>query len=106
VIINLVNNAIEAMGAIPARSRVLQIRTETDGEKSVTVSVEDTGPGIERDQLQRIFDAFITTKADGMGLGLAISRRIIEGHRGKLSASSDGKSGALFKIALPIFAKL
>jgi len=106
VIINLVNNAIEAMGAIPDRSRVLQIRTERDGEKSVTVSVEDTGPGIELDQLGRIFDAFITTKADGMGLGLAISRRIIEGHGGRLSASSDGKNGALFQIILPIFAKV
>ena len=106
VIINLVNNAIEAMGAIPDRSRVLQIRTERDGEKSVTVSLEDTGPGIELDQLGRIFDAFITTKADGMGLGLAISRRIIESHGGRLSASSDGKNGALFQIILPISAKV
>jgi signal transduction histidine kinase len=63
--------------------------------------LEDSGPGINPGRLESIFDPFITTKADGMGLGLAICRMIVERHDGKLSASSDGKNGARFQLVLP-----
>jgi signal transduction histidine kinase len=66
------------------------------------VSVQDSGPGIDPRQLDNVFNAFVSTKAHGTGLGLAISRIIVESHGGRLTASSDGKSGALFQFVLPI----
>jgi signal transduction histidine kinase len=66
------------------------------------VSVEDSGPGIDPKQLEKVFNAFVSTKAHGTGLGLAICRMIVEGHGGRLKASSDGKSGAQFQFVLPI----
>ena len=102
VIINIVHNAIEAMRAAPNRKCELLIETKRHDETAIAIYVEDTGPGIDPKQLHAIFDAFITTKMEGMGLGLAICRRIIEGHNGQLSAFSDGKSGARFEIILPV----
>ena len=102
IMINLCHNAIEAMATMTDQNRVLRIRTGRHGEKAIAVAVEDSGPGIDPKQLQGIFDAFVTTKAQGMGLGLAICRRIIESHGGQISALSDGKSGALFQFVLPI----
>ena len=102
VISNLVNNAIEAMNTAHNRNRVLQVRTQLREPASIVVEVQDTGPGIAAEQLDGIFGAFFTTKAKGMGLGLAICRMIIEHHGGQLTASSDGKTGALFKFVLPI----
>jgi PAS domain S-box-containing protein len=102
VIVNLVHNAIEAMDTTTDRSRVLRVKTERYGRDAVIVAVEDSGPGIDPTRLDDIFEAFITTKADGMGLGLAICRRIIEGHGGQLSALSDGKIGARFQFILPV----
>jgi len=102
VIINLVHNAIEAMDTTTDRSHVLNVSTELRGRDVILVAVEDSGPGIDPKQLEGIFDAFVTTKTNGMGLGLAICRRIIESHGGQLSAASDGKSGARFQFALPI----
>jgi C4-dicarboxylate-specific signal transduction histidine kinase len=102
VFVNLVHNAIEAMDTMIDRSRMLRVRTQLHGRDAVIVAVEDTGPGIDPQRLNAIFDAFVTTKAKGMGLGLAICRRIIENHGGELSALSDGKSGALFQFVLPI----
>jgi PAS domain S-box-containing protein len=102
VFVNLVHNAIEAMDTTTDRSRMLRVRTELHGRDAIIVAVEDSGPGIDPPQLNAIFDAFVTTKAKGMGLGLAICRRIIENHGGELSALSDGKSGALFQFVLPI----
>jgi signal transduction histidine kinase len=99
---NLIQNAIEAMDTVADRERVLRLRTELHGRDTVVVAVEDSGPGLDPTQLDSIFEAFVTTKAGGMGLGLAICRRIIEGHAGQLSASSDGKSGAQFQFILPI----
>lgn len=102
VIFNLVHNALEAMETIPTdRPRVLQIGTERRGQYAIAVSVDDSGPGIDPKHLGGIFDAFVTTKAHGMGLGLAICRMIIERHGGQLTASSDGMSGALFEFVLP-----
>jgi signal transduction histidine kinase len=102
VIFNLARNGIEAMDAIKSGDRVLQVKTEHSGSNVITVAVEDTGPGIEAKRLEGIFDAFFTTKAQGMGLGLAICRMIIDRHGGQLTASSGGKRGALFQFVLPI----
>jgi PAS domain S-box-containing protein len=102
VIINIVHNAIEAMRTTSDRKREVLIKTKRNNDASIAVDVQDTGPGIDPKQLHAIFDAFVTTKTEGMGLGLAICRRIIEGHDGQLSAFSDGKSGARFEIILPI----
>ena len=101
VLLNLARNAIEAMDAVKG-SRVLEVRTERDGTDAVIVAVRDTGPGIDPAKSDRVFDPFVTTKAKGMGLGLAICRMIIERHRGQITASSDGKRGALFQFVLPI----
>ena len=102
VIVNLVHNAVEAMETNTDRSRFLRVSTKLRGSDAIIVAVEDSGPGIDPRKLEGIFDAFVTTKADGMGLGLAICRRIVESHGGHLSAMSDGKSGAQFQCILPI----
>ena len=102
VLLNLVRNAIEAMDAVQDGSRVLGVRTERHERDAIIVAVKDTGPGIDTEKLDGIFEAFVTTKPQGMGLGLAICRMIIERHSGQLTASSDGKRGALFQFVLPI----
>jgi signal transduction histidine kinase len=102
VLFNLVQNALDAMQTVAGRKRVLRVRTECRGGAAVAIVVEDSGPGIGPAQLDRIFTAFVTTKPHGMGLGLAICRQIVEYHGGQLVASSDGNSGAQFKVVLPI----
>jgi PAS domain S-box-containing protein len=102
VILNLIHNAVESMDNTIDRSRVLRMITRSDGPDAIIVAVEDSGPGINPNRLDSIFDPFITTKPDGMGLGLAICRMIAERHGGKLSASSDGKTGARFQLVLPV----
>jgi signal transduction histidine kinase len=101
VVINLCQNAIEAVNAIKDGPRALHLRTKRSADDAIVVEVEDSGPGIDPASLNNIFDAFFTTKSHGMGLGLAICRMIIERHGGRLSASSDGTSGTLFQIVLP-----
>jgi signal transduction histidine kinase len=101
VILNLVHNAIEAMDTIVDRARVLRVSTERRDDDAIAVAVEDTGPGIDPQKLDGIFTAFFTTKPQGMGLGLAICRMIVEQHGGLLTASSDGKNGARFQFVLP-----
>jgi signal transduction histidine kinase len=102
VVFNLAHNAIEAMAGTTERVRLLQVRSEVRGGDTIVVAVEDSGPGIDPKQLDNIFGAFFTTKAQGMGLGLAICRMIIEQHGGQLTASSDGATGAVFQFVLPI----
>jgi signal transduction histidine kinase len=102
VISNLINNAVEAMGRTINRDRTLRLRTEVHGSDAITISVQDSGPGIDPRQLDAVFNVFVSTKAHGTGLGLAICRMIIEGHGGRITASSDGESGALFQFVLPI----
>jgi len=102
VIHNLARNAIEAMDAIGGGNRVMRVKTERHGGDAISVAVEDSGPGIDPQKLEGIFDAFVTTKPQGMGLGLAICRMIIDRHGGQLTASSDGKRGAMFQFVLPI----
>jgi len=102
VVFNLINNAVEAMVSTTNQNRMLWLRTEVCGRDEVMVSVEDSGPGIDPKQLDKVFNAFVSTKAHGMGLGLAICRMIVEGHGGRLTASSHGKSGALCQFVLPV----
>lgn len=89
---------MQANGASP---RVLQVSTLPHGGNKVIVAVEDSGPGIDPKQSAKIFDAFITTKSHGMGLGLALSRMIVERHGGQLSAAPAQPRGSIFRIVLP-----
>jgi signal transduction histidine kinase len=102
VILNLIHNALEAMDTAPDRPRELYVRTERSGRDAILIAVKDSGPGIDPAKIGMIFDAFFTTKAHGMGLGLAICRLIVERHGGQLTAQSDGMNGALFNVVLPI----
>src|SRR5262249_30031832 len=101
VILNLIHNAVEAMASTTDRARVLQLRTVQDGIRGIAVAVEDSGPGIDPNRLDGIFDAFVTTKTAGIGLGLAIFPMIVRAHGGPLTATSDGKSRALVQFFLP-----
>jgi signal transduction histidine kinase len=101
VVWNLINNAVEAMSRT-TNGKMLRVRTEVRGYDEVVVSVQDSGPGIDSSQLEKVFRAFVSTKANGTGLGLAICRMIIQSHRGQITASSDGKSGAIIQFVLPI----
>jgi signal transduction histidine kinase len=100
-LINLVRNAIEAMHAVAGGRRILQVRTERHGNNAVAIAVEDTGSGIDPKHIDSIFDAFITTKAHGMRLGLALCRMIIERHAGQLSAAPARPHGSIFRVVLP-----
>jgi signal transduction histidine kinase len=102
VLLNLLHNAIEAMAALGTDRRTLKVRTALAAGKTIVVEIEDSGLGIDPERLESIFDAFVTTKSQGMGMGLAICRAIAERHGGQLLASSDGKNGALFKVVLPV----
>lgn len=101
VFINLVRNAIDAMHAVADGRRILQLWTERRGDGAIAIAVEDSGTGIDPKQIDSIFDAFITTKAHGMGLGLALCRMIIERHAGQLSAAPTQPRGSIFRVVLP-----
>jgi two-component system, NtrC family, sensor kinase len=101
VLINLVRNAIDAMDSVAEDSRTLRVSARLDGGNAIVVAVEDSGPGIAPQALDSIFEAFITTKPHGMGLGLALCRMIIERHDGELSAAPANPRGAVFRIVLP-----
>jgi signal transduction histidine kinase len=100
VLLNLIMNAIEAMGATPADSRVLTLQTHVSDAGRVLVTVEDTGPGIAPENLDRIFTSFFTTKPSGMGLGLSICKSIVESHGGTLKAAAGVPVGMVFTIEL------
>jgi len=102
VILNLVMNAIEAMRAVSDRARVLCIRTQEQHSGSIVVFVEDSGVGIDPEHLSRMFVAFYTTKVQGIGMGLTISRSIIEAHGGRLWAVANDERGSTFCFTLPI----
>lgn len=101
IILNLVMNAIEAMSGAGQPARILSICSRQDGAHGILVAVRDTGPGLNHGAPERVFDAFYSTKQEGMGMGLAISRTIAESHGGKLSAASGQPRGALFELRLP-----
>ena len=100
VLINLVMNGIQAMAPATDRARVIVIRTERHDAGQILVAVEDTGIGIEGENLDRLFGAFYTTKPDGMGMGLSISRSIVEAHGGSIWATRNSGPGVTFQFTL------
>jgi two-component system, LuxR family, sensor kinase FixL len=101
VLLNLIMNALEAMARQPPDKRRLLVRTSRTSDGGVEVSVTDTGPGIETDSLPRLFEPFFTTKQSGIGMGLAIARKIVEAHRGRIWAENGAAGGAVFRVVLP-----
>ena len=100
VVLNLILNAVEAMASVEASPRELLISTEED-QAGVLVAVRDSGPGIDPAHLDRVFDAFYTTKSSGTGMGLSICRSIIEAHGGKLWAGANEPRGVVFQFTVP-----
>jgi signal transduction histidine kinase len=94
-------NGIDAMATLGSRARVLKLRSGQNGSSSVTLTVEDAGTGIDKNIIGRIFEAFFTTKAHGMGMGLSICRSIVVAHGGQLSVSPGHPHGSAFHIELP-----
>lgn len=101
VVLNLLRNACDAMNVVVDRPRELIIRTERDGSYEVRVSVTDAGTGFDHEAEEEMFEAFYTTKTDGMGIGLSISRSIIEAHHGRLWALRNHGPGATFSFSIP-----
>jgi PAS domain S-box-containing protein len=101
VIMNLILNAVEAMSSVEGGTRVLLISTEQDQAKGVLVAVRDSGPGIDAENLERVFETFYTTKSNGTGMGLSICRSIIDAHGGRLWAGVSEPRGAVFQFTLP-----
>ena len=102
VIVNLTINAIQAATQSTRTGRMIRVRTKLSPSENVCCTIEDSGPGVEPAHLSRLFDSFFTTKNAGMGLGLAISRHIIEAHDGRIQADNlSSLGGARFRFALP-----
>ena len=102
VIINLVMNGVEAMESVNERPRELLIRSSAEDGGEVCVAVQDAGVGLDPQNAEQVYNAFFTTKVSGMGMGLSISRSIIESHGGRLWATSNATHGATFQFALPV----
>jgi two-component system, LuxR family, sensor kinase FixL len=101
VVLNLVRNAIEALEGVPPERRDIVLRTEPGAESNVELAVIDSGPGVDAGIVDRLFSPFVTTKPAGAGLGLAISRSIVEAHKGTLRYRPAGAGGACFVLRLP-----
>ncbi len=101
VILNLMRNALDAMRDVDDRPRELLIKTESDDSKNVKLTMQDTGIGFAPDAANRLFDSFYTTKDGGMGVGLSVSRSIIEAHRGRIWASANEGPGSSFAFSIP-----
>jgi signal transduction histidine kinase len=102
VILNLIMNAIEAVSALSDGPRGLLVSTTDDKTGDVLLTVADTGPGLDPAKLDEIFDAFYTTKREGVGMGLVVSRSIIEAHGGRIWATPNQPRGAIFQFTLPV----
>ena len=102
VILNLIVNALEAMNEVGDRPRSLIVNSGTNDSNAVFVEVRDTGPGLDEANLDRLFRSFYTTKPEGMGMGLSISRLIVESHGGRLWATKNVPHGAVFRFTLPV----
>jgi signal transduction histidine kinase len=105
VIVNLVNNGIEAMRTVTGRERRLRIETGLDTSDHVFITVADSGTGIDPENADRLFDSFFTTKPDGIGLGLSICRSIVESHGGRIWASTGHPNGTVLHVVLPVVEK-
>jgi signal transduction histidine kinase len=101
-VINLVRNAFDAMGDAPPSRRIVEIATDYNGDGAIGVAVRDYGSGISEAARERLFEQFFTTKDDGLGMGLAIVRSIIEAHGGTVAAENADGGGARFYFRLPI----
>jgi signal transduction histidine kinase len=101
VILNLLRNASDAMNTVHDRPRELLIRTEQDEGDRALLSVKDAGIGFDPQSMDKLFQAFYTTKNDGMGIGLSVSRSIIEQHHGRLWATLNDGAGATFSFSIP-----
>jgi PAS domain S-box-containing protein len=101
VVLNLIMNAVEAMSSVEHRERSLLVKSELNGERNVLIMVQDSGSGIDPNDIDRIFDAFFTTKSHGMGLGLSICQSIIQSHGGRLWATNRTPHGSVFYVQLP-----
>jgi PAS domain S-box-containing protein len=102
VLLNLIVNAVDAMDAVHDRPRALTIVSKRDGPEAVAVEVRDSGTGLDPQAAQRVFEAFYTTKPEGIGIGLSISRSIVEAHGGRISVSANAPHGAVFRFTLPL----
>jgi signal transduction histidine kinase len=106
VLLNLIINAVEAMSSVTDRARVLTIRSEQrETPETIAIAVRDTGVGLDPERAERLFDAFFTTKPEGMGMGLSICRSIISAHGGHLSNANNPEHGATFEFTLPAYRK-
>jgi signal transduction histidine kinase len=101
VILNLLLNAADAMSGVDDRPRQVVIRTERPESESVSLTVKDVGVGLDAQSAEKVFEAFYTTKNDGMGIGLSISRSIIENHGGRLWAQPNDGPGVSFTFSVP-----
>ena len=101
VVLNLIINAMDAISGAVTKEREVRVTTNRSGA-SAEITISDTGPGIAITDLKNVFDPFFTTKPQGMGMGLAIVRTIVEAHHGQISAENQSSGGALFTIKLPI----
>jgi C4-dicarboxylate-specific signal transduction histidine kinase len=101
VFVNLVMNAMDAMGETPQGGRRITIRSVAR-DADVEISVHDTGPGLPAELAGRLFTPFVTTKQHGLGIGLAISRSIVEAHGGSIDARNHSDGGAIFTVTLPV----
>jgi signal transduction histidine kinase len=101
VFLNLMINAMDSISEAEANKREISVTTNLSGT-SAEIRISDTGPGIATGDLKSVFDPFFTTKPQGMGMGLAIVRTIVEAHQGQISAANQPSGGALFTIRLPI----
>jgi two-component system, LuxR family, sensor kinase FixL len=102
VVLNLLLNAFDAMKDCPANEREVKVRAETTEAGLLRLAVRDRGPGLNDDHLDKVFQPFYTTKRDGLGMGLSISRSIIEAHGGRLWAENNPDRGATFYCTLPV----
>jgi len=105
VILNLIINGLESIAKSKDGTRELAVRSDRDKANNVVIAVSDSGEGLDTANTDRVFDAFFTTKPDGMGMGLAISRTIIESHGGRLWATANSPRGAVFQFSLPVDAE-
>ena len=106
VMLNLIINAVEAMTEMSEGSRQLLIGTRKEASDELLVTVQDSGPGLRPDSLDNLFDAFYTTKPDGMGMGLSICRSIVEAHGGRLWVSANVPRGAMFQFTVPAHSEI